>query len=73
MSISINHLTSVVDAEIGRKKKILLPTKGNSSAVWKLAQRYKRICMENLYTWKTMDQDLLEEAAKTTEGKNVIG
>jgi len=42
------------------KKK--LPLDNYSKDVWDIAMRYKKICMENLYTWRSMDKDLLEEA-----------
>jgi|TARA_R110000822_G_C15336165_1_gene495309 hypothetical protein len=44
-----------------------------STKVWKIAQYHKKICMENLYSWKTMDQDLLEEAADIIKENNVPG
>tara|TARA_R110002012_G_scaffold52547_3_gene134904 strand:- start:2538 stop:2759 length:222 start_codon:yes stop_codon:yes gene_type:complete len=62
---------SVADQSITRHFHNKLPTGDYSKAVWKLAQYHKKICMENLYTWKTMDCDLLEEAAKIIKGNNV--
>ena len=68
-----NQKLSVTDESIARHFHNKLPTGKYSTAVWKLAQYHKKICMENLYTWKTMDYDLLEEAAKIIKGNNVPG
>jgi hypothetical protein len=57
---------SIADTSIASHVHKKLPTGNYSAAVWKLAQYHKKICMENLYTWKTMDEDLLE-AAKIVE------
>jgi len=32
-----------------------LPQGNHSDEVYRTAARLKKICMENLYTWKTMD------------------
>ena len=32
--------------------------------VLKTAIRWKRICLENMYTWKSMDRDIIQEALK---------
>ena len=64
---------SLVDSLIANHVHKKLPTGKYSAAVWKLAQYHKKICMENLYSWKTMDEDLLEEAFNIIRGRNVIG
>ena len=39
-----------------------------SKDVYKLAFRWKKICFENMYTWRTMDQDIINEARKLING-----
>lgn len=56
-----------VDETITILKKRQLPQGNYSYEVYKTAARLKKICMENVYTWKTMDEDILEEAAKMVE------
>ena len=56
-----------VDETITVLKKRQLPQGKYSYEVYKTAARFKKICMENVYTWKTMDEDILEEAAKMVE------
>lgn len=51
-----------IDELIKENTKKILPRKHYTDAVWNLAQRYKGICMENLYTWRTMDEDIMKEA-----------
>lgn len=48
----------------GKTRKRKLPQGKKSDAAYELAYKYKRICLENKYTWKTMDEDLLIEAEK---------
>ena len=50
------------DELIKENMKKKLPWENYSEEVWNIAMRYKKICMENLYTWKNMDRDLLQEA-----------
>ena len=64
---------SLVDSSIASQVHKKLPTGKYSAAVWKLAQYHKKICMENLYSWKTMDEDLLKEAADIIKENNVPG
>ena len=47
-----------------------LPQGKHSKEAYALALKYKKICLENKYTWKTMDEDLLIEADKLV--KNVF-
>ena len=35
-----------------------------SPGVLKTAIRWKMICMENMYMWKSMDRDIVQEALK---------
>jgi len=53
-----------LDHVIPSYKKRQLPQGKYSDEVYRTAARLKKICMENLYTWKTMDEDILQEAAK---------
>lgn len=53
-----------LDQVIPSYKNRQLPQGNYSDEVYRTAARLKKICMENLYTWKTMDEDILEEAAK---------
>ena len=32
--------------------------------IYKIAERWKKLCLENMYTWRSMDQDIIEEARK---------
>ena len=36
--------------------------------IYKIAARWKKICFENMYTWRSMDQDIIEEARKLVNG-----
>ena len=35
-----------------------------SPDILKIAVRWKMICLENMYTWKSMDRDIIQEALK---------
>ena len=74
LTLKKDEIIEIADLAIADPINQILRLKGNySSKVWKIAQYHKKICMENLYSWKTMDEDLLEEAANIIKGKNVIG
>ena len=49
-----------------RSEKISLSIRNENITpeVFQLALRWKRICMENMYMWKTMDKDIIKEALK---------
>lgn len=51
---------------IYKTETISLRVTGNNLTpdVFKLALRWKRLCMENMYMWKTMDKDIIKEALK---------
>ena len=36
----------------------------HTKAVFSIAHRWKLICLENHYTWKSMDEDILTEATR---------
>jgi len=53
-----------LDHVISSYRKEQLPQGNHSDEVYRTAARLKKICMENLYCWKTMDEDILSEAEK---------
>tara|TARA_R100001230_G_C5647737_1_gene153161 strand:- start:695 stop:910 length:216 start_codon:yes stop_codon:yes gene_type:complete len=44
-----------------KRKIVIYP---HTKAVFSIAHRWKLICLENHYTWKSMDEDILAEATR---------
>ena len=44
-----------------KRKVVIYP---HTKAVFSIAHRWKLICLENHYMWKTMDEDILAEATR---------
>tara|TARA_R100001510_G_C7497242_1_gene102423 strand:- start:124 stop:342 length:219 start_codon:yes stop_codon:yes gene_type:complete len=55
-------ISDLTITRLGKQK--LITVKIYSDETVKLASRYKKICMENLYTWPNMDEILCMEADK---------
>ena len=55
-------ISDLTITRLGKQK--IITVKIYSEETIKLASHYKKICMENFYTWRNMDEQLCMEADK---------
>ena len=67
MDGSMPQIENITDETITHevnKQKQKIKIYPHTTAVVSIAHRWKLICLENKYSWKTIDEDILAEATR---------